>query len=78
VQAILSQPDRSADLASVKAPTLVIHGGDDPLVTLSGGQATAAAVPGSTLKVIPGMGHDLPPEIFDDLIADFDKHFSQS
>ncbi len=62
--AILASPDRTEGLRGVKIPFLVIHGEDDPLVTLSGGRATAAAVPGSELLVIPGMGHDLPEELW--------------
>ena len=54
-------------------PALVIHGAADPLVTVEGGQATAAAVTGSRLIVIPGMGHDLPravwPVIIDAIAA---------
>jgi pimeloyl-ACP methyl ester carboxylesterase len=42
----------------------VIHGESDPLIDPSGGRATAAAVPGARLWTIPGMGHDLPPELF--------------
>jgi len=41
-----------------------VHGEADPLVTLSGGEATAAAVPGSKLITIPGMGHDLPEPLW--------------
>ena len=58
--AVLASPDRTEGLHGVRMPFLVIHGEADPLVTLSGGQATAAAVPGSKLITIPGMGHDLP------------------
>jgi pimeloyl-ACP methyl ester carboxylesterase len=46
---------------------LVLHGEDDPLVTLSGGQATAEAVPGAKLITYPGMGHDLPEILWDDV-----------
>jgi pimeloyl-ACP methyl ester carboxylesterase len=63
--AILASPDRTPGLRDVRMPFLVVHGEDDPLVTLSGGQATAAAVPGSTLLVIPGMGHDLPQGLWE-------------
>lgn len=41
-------------------PALVIHGDADKLCDVSGGRATAAAIPGADLVVIPGMGHDLP------------------
>jgi len=62
--AILASPDRTAGLREVRLPFLVIHGEADPLVTLGGGQATAAAVPGSKLITIPGMGHDLPEALW--------------
>jgi pimeloyl-ACP methyl ester carboxylesterase len=49
-------------------PFLVIHGEADPLVTLSGGEATAAAIPNAKLIVIPGMGHDLPDALWTDVV----------
>ncbi|MCU1461263.1 MAG: Aclacinomycin methylesterase RdmC [Acidimicrobiales bacterium] len=58
--AIAASPDRTPGLATITVPTLVIHGESDPLVDVSGGRATAAAVPGARLITIPGMGHDLP------------------
>jgi pimeloyl-ACP methyl ester carboxylesterase len=58
--AILSQPDRSRSLHSLRVPTLVIHGLNDKMVHVSGGRATSHAVPGSELLLVPGMGHDLP------------------
>ena len=58
--AILTQKDRRPALASVKVPTLVIHGTDDPLVPVEGGKDTAKAIPGAQLMLIEGMGHDLP------------------
>jgi pimeloyl-ACP methyl ester carboxylesterase len=66
--AILSSPDRTEGLHGVAMPFLVLHGEDDPLVTLSGGEATAAAVPGARLVVYPGMGHDLPEDLWPDMI----------
>jgi pimeloyl-ACP methyl ester carboxylesterase len=66
--AILGSPDRTAGLHNVTMPFLVIHGDADPLVTPSGGEATAAAVPGAKLIKIPGMGHDLPDELWDTII----------
>jgi len=58
--AINASPDRTEALGAVTAPTLVIHGLQDPLVRPSGGTATASAVPGSRLLMFPDMGHDLP------------------
>lgn len=48
------------DLRRVTAPTTVIHGSHDPLIRVAGGKATARAIRGARLAVIPGMGHDLP------------------
>jgi proline iminopeptidase len=59
--AIIASGDRSADLESIAAPTLVIHGSADPLVPVKHGIDSARKIRGATLKLIPGMGHDLPP-----------------
>ncbi len=58
--ASVASGDRTERLGSVDVPTLVIHGADDAMCDLSGGRATAAAIPGVELMVIEGMGHDLP------------------
>ncbi|MEV0565240.1 alpha/beta fold hydrolase [Dactylosporangium sp. NPDC050588] len=58
--AIRASGDRRPGLATVRVPTLVVHGAADPLIRVAGGRATAAAVPGARLVVHPGMGHDLP------------------
>ena len=58
--AILTQATECPLLASVKVPTLVIHGTNDPLVSVEGGKDTAKAIPGAQLMLIEGMGHDLP------------------
>jgi pimeloyl-ACP methyl ester carboxylesterase len=75
--AIMASGDRTEKLQRLDVPTLVIHGESDPLVTLSGGEATAKAVPGAELLVIPGMGHDMPegawPQIVDAIVANTGK-----
>jgi pimeloyl-ACP methyl ester carboxylesterase len=58
--AVIASPDRTPALRHVTVPTLVIHGEVDPLIAVSGGRATADAVPDAELLIIPGMGHDLP------------------
>ncbi len=58
--AIVSQPDRTRALAGVDVPTTVLHGLQDKMVHVSGGRATAAAIPGAELVLVDGMGHDLP------------------
>jgi pimeloyl-ACP methyl ester carboxylesterase len=62
--AIMASADRTADLGKVSVPTLVIHGRPDPLVTLSGGEATAKAIPGADLLVLDEMGHDMPEPLW--------------
>jgi pimeloyl-ACP methyl ester carboxylesterase len=73
LHAILASGDRTSALRRVTAPTLVIHGGADHLVRPTGGRATARAIPGARLKIVEGMGHDLPPalwtEIADEIAA---------
>ena len=66
--AILASGDRTARLRSLAVPTTVIHGRDDPLVPFRGGRATAAAIPNARLIAVPGMGHDLPREVWPQLI----------
>jgi pimeloyl-ACP methyl ester carboxylesterase len=67
--AIIASGNRTAALARVSAPTLVIHGTVDKMIRPSGGRATARAIPGARLMMIEGMGHDLPraawPRILD-------------
>lgn len=75
--AIFASRDRTPLLASVKCPTLVVHGMVDPLVTPSGGRTTAKAVPGARLIEFPDMGHDLPtnriPEIVEEIRRNADR-----
>jgi pimeloyl-ACP methyl ester carboxylesterase len=71
--AVLGSGDRTPRLRELRLPVLVIHGADDPLVRVSGGRATAAAIPGAELVELDGMGHDLPralwPLITDRIVA---------
>ena len=60
IVAIAASGDRTAALEQLDVPTLVVHGRQDPLIALSGGEATAEAVPGADLLVFGLMGHDLP------------------
>jgi pimeloyl-ACP methyl ester carboxylesterase len=69
LHAILSSPDRTPGLQRLDVPTLVIHGTGDPLVQPEGSRATAAAVSGAQLVLEEGMGHDLPEELWDDIIG---------
>jgi pimeloyl-ACP methyl ester carboxylesterase len=72
--AIAASGDRSKLLHKIAVPTLVIHGAADPLVPLACGQDTARQVPGARLEVIEGMGHDLPAQLVERLLALIDAH----
>ncbi len=65
--AVLGQSDRTARLRRLDTPALVVHGLADPLVSPSGGLAVARALRNSRFLGIPGMGHDLPREIWSEL-----------
>lgn len=77
LNAIVTQPDRTDALAGVRVPTLVIHGESDVLVDPSGGLATAAAIPGARLKLVPGLGHDIHPDLFSELVSELSGNFLQ-
>jgi pimeloyl-ACP methyl ester carboxylesterase len=73
MHAITASGDRTPALRRLRLPAAVIHGSRDPLVRPSGGRATARAIPGARLRMIEGMGHDLPRALwrtFADDIAD--------
>lgn len=58
--AIVASGSRADGLAALSVPTLIVHGRQDRLVPLSGGERTAALVPGAQLMVIDDMAHDVP------------------
>ena len=72
--AIVASGDRTAELRRITVPTLVIHGLKDRLVRPSGGRATARAIPGARLMLVPGMGHDLPEGAWPQLIDAIAEH----
>jgi pimeloyl-ACP methyl ester carboxylesterase len=74
LRAILASGSRKQRLASVKAPTLVIHGTVDPLVRPEGGKDTAASIQGAKLLMVEGMGHALPIPMWPQIIDAIDKH----
>jgi pimeloyl-ACP methyl ester carboxylesterase len=71
--AVIASGDRTLELGTIRAPTLVIHGSKDRMVARSGGVATARAIPGARLMIVDGMGHDLPkaawPQLVDAIAA---------
>jgi pimeloyl-ACP methyl ester carboxylesterase len=70
VIAILRAGDRSETVATIKAPTLVIHGRDDSLLTVEHGEHTAELIEGSKLLIFEGMGHNIPDAVRPDIIRE--------
>ena len=68
IAAIIEDGDRRSRLHRIMAPTLVIHGREDPLVRLAGGIDTAENIPGARLEIIDGMGHNLPETLVPRLV----------
>ena len=64
IMAVLADGDRSALLPLINAPTQVIHGEADPLIPVAAGRDLAASIKGTQLDIVPGMGHDLPPQLW--------------
>ncbi len=76
--AIQTAPSRVRALRSIKAPTLVLHGSEDPLIPVAGGEDTAANIPGSRLRIVPGMGHFLPETLVPLLVDEIARHCLQA
>ena len=72
--AIVASGDRVAELANVSTPTLVIHGTDDPLVPVSGGEDTANCIPNAKLELIDGWGHTLPRVLWQPIVDMITSH----
>jgi len=70
MHAIGASGDRTAALRKLRLPVTVIHGTRDPLVRPSGGRATARAIPGARLRIVEGMGHDLPRALWPTFIGE--------
>lgn len=66
--AVGADSSRPAVLPQIASPTLVLHGEADPLVPIACGRDTARLIPGAQFVSVPGMGHDLPPQVVDILL----------
>jgi len=65
---VLASGDRVELLKTVKAPTLVLHGEEDPLLPVECGRDVAKTVPGAEIETIAGWGHDFPPQLVPRLV----------
>lgn len=72
--AVVASDSRAEGLAALDVPTLVVHGTADPLVHLSGGERTAELVPDAKLLIVEGMGHDLPPALWPEVVDAVTAH----
>jgi pimeloyl-ACP methyl ester carboxylesterase len=78
MHAISASGDRTSALRRVTAPTLVIHGRKDPLARPVGGRATAKAVPNARLRMIEGMGHDLPKQLWPTFVEEISSNAARA
>ena len=65
--AVMADPDRSAEVAQIRCPTLIVHGADDPLIPLPAAQHLARLLPQARLEVLPKLGHYLPAHALPEL-----------
>ena len=70
MHAISASGDRTAQLRGVRVPTTVLHGSWDPLARPAAGRATAKAIPGARLRIFEGMGHDLPEQLWPEIVEE--------
>ena len=78
VMAILRAGDRSDAVKTITTPTLVIHGRDDPLLTVEHGEHTAELIRDSRLVIFEGMGHNMPDTVRPDILREIGKHLSSN
>ena len=74
VTAILSAGDRTKRVEMINAPTLVLHGADDELLSLEHGEHTAEVISGAKLKIYKNMGHSLPDHVIPEMVSDIVDH----
>jgi pimeloyl-ACP methyl ester carboxylesterase len=76
--AVLKNGYRKSLIASIEAPTLIIHGDEDSLMSVEGGKEMAQLIPGAKLLIINGMGHDMPKEAWPKIIDAIYNHTMQA
>lgn len=74
LHAINSSGSRMRALRRLRLPAAVIHGAEDPLVRPVAGRDVARAIPGARMRMIEGMGHDLPPQVWPVLIEEVERN----
>ena len=74
--AVFKVGDRSAEVATIRAETLVMHGVDDGLIPPAHGEHTAELIKGSKYVLLQGMGHNLPAAVIPELISNMTRHIN--
>lgn len=74
--AVLKSGDRTSKLRNLQIPALVIHGDSDRMIDVSGGKATAQAIPGARFHIIKGMGHGFPEQLFNEITSLIASHIT--
>jgi len=74
--AVISATDRTPLLRQLALPVSIVHGASDPIFPIAAAHQVAQAIPGARLRVVPGMGHDLPP-VFWDAVVDAVREVSK-
>jgi pimeloyl-ACP methyl ester carboxylesterase len=69
IAAIAAAGDLRKSLSTIHVPTVVVHGADDSLVPAAAGRDIAASIEGARLLVVEGMGHDIPPDLYETLVS---------
>ncbi len=77
VTAILGAGDRTRQVETIDAPTLVLHGADDQLLSVEHGEHTAEVISGSLFKVYEDMGHSLPDHVIPEMVSDILEHLKR-
>ena len=77
VTAILGAGDRTRQVETIDAPTLVLHGADDQLLSVEHGEHTAEVISGSQFKVYKDMGHSLPDHVIPEMVSDILEHLKR-
>lgn len=78
LHAVNCSGNRTRGLRGLNLPAVVVHGAADPLIRPAAARATAAAIPGSRLKIIGGMGHDLPQALWPEIVEAVDANASRA
>jgi pimeloyl-ACP methyl ester carboxylesterase len=78
MMAIFKSGDRTAEVATITVPTLVLHGADDTLLQPVHGEYTASVIAGAELEIYEGMGHNIPDPVLPSLLARMVAHMQVS